>query len=75
MNVRRHAGKRITSLGRLRDLAFAKRAVICPASPIFAGKPRPAAFMLNLSGGTLLRLMEKGLFLYATPSTAKKETE
>lgn len=55
--------ERVTTLGQLRDLAYAKRAVVVPSTVCWAA-PRPAAFMLNVSGGVLLRLMERGMFVY-----------
>lgn len=61
--------EQVTTLARLRDLAYAKRCVIVPQSPVWC-KPRPAAFMLNVSGGVLLRLMERGMFVYTRKEVA-----
>lgn len=56
--------RRITKLEQIRDAAYARRSVVVPSAVVWA-KPRPAAFMLNISGGQLLRLMERGMYLYA----------
>lgn len=55
----------------LKALDYAKhkhRAVIIPGT--VWEKPKPAAVILQLSGETILRLFEKGMYLYIKP---KKE--
>ncbi len=55
--------ERINNLLALRIAVTNKRAVICPSSRCFRG-PRPAAFMINLSGEILLRLFGGGMYIY-----------
>jgi len=57
-------GKRITTLRQLQDAALTRRSVICPWSPCW-NKPRPAAFVINLQGHVLVRMLERGMYLYA----------
>ena len=54
---------RIESLAALESARRNRRAVICPSLRCFS-KPKPAAFIINLSGEIILRLMEAGMFLY-----------
>ena len=55
--------KRIRTLKQLQDAAQNKRAVICPWSRVWK-KPRPAAFVINLSGHLLCAMFERGMYLY-----------
>lgn len=54
---------KITTLAELIAARQQKRAVTCPSSPNFKG-PLPAAFMANLTGEVLHRLMTDGMWLY-----------
>lgn len=53
----------VHSLRELHSLALGRRSVVVPSSRGF-GKPRPAAFMINLPGMILLDLFQKGMYLY-----------
>ena len=55
--------KRVNSLSQLRNLISDKKSVFCPNT--FAWKkPRPAAFMINLSGTTILVCFLSGMYVY-----------
>lgn len=58
--------ERVETLERLRQLIDEKRAVVVPSSYSF-GKPRPAAFMLNMAGSVLLGLFRRGMYVYEKP--------
>lgn len=60
---------RISGLYELESMAKAKKAVVVPGSSGFE-KPKPAAFIINLSGAVLLRLFRMGVYLY-TPKVKK----
>jgi len=62
----------ITSLEDLRRARSAKRAVHVPHSFTWA-RPRPAAFMIQLSGEILLRLFHTGMFLYVPQKKSKRK--
>lgn len=55
--------KRITCLADLVLAREQKRAVTCDTSMAFKG-PIPAAFVLNLSGEILFRLISGGMWVY-----------
>jgi len=55
--------ERINSLRELCKAAIDRRSVVCPKSRDF-WKPRPAAFIQNLQGVIIDRLIRSGLFLY-----------
>ncbi|MEN3940701.1 hypothetical protein WJU23_05350 [Prosthecobacter sp. SYSU 5D2] len=59
---------RITTLEQLAEAAQNKRSVHCPDAR-FSPKPRPAAFMINLSGHILCRLFKDGMFIYEKPAS------
>lgn len=63
-------GIQITSLDALSRLAEQKRAVVCPAAVGFKS-PRPAQFVINMSGTMILRFMQSGLYLYEKGSDSK----
>jgi hypothetical protein len=54
---------RITTLYQLRTLALNKRAVICPKLEPWK-KPKPAAFVINLPGLVIERMISSGMFLH-----------
>lgn len=56
--------ERINDLENLWRAAKNKKAVVCPDLPAWK-KPTPAAFMINLTGSTLLRLFDHGLYIYS----------
>ena len=58
-------GRRITTLQELHEARRAKRSVCCPSMHVF-GKTRakPAAFVMNMSGHVLWRMIEEGLYIY-----------
>jgi len=53
----------IRTLGQLIQVSRDKKAVVAPASHAFA-KPKPARFIINLSGATIYRLLQMGIFIY-----------
>ncbi|MDB6080480.1 MAG: hypothetical protein JWO82_4227 [Akkermansiaceae bacterium] len=57
----------IHSLEQLEMARVNKRAVVAPSWSAFS-RPRPAAWIINLSGPVLLSLMRSGLFIYTPPS-------
>lgn len=61
--------RRIRTLAEIERLRSDKRAVTCPGSTAFRG-PLPAAFVINLSGEIILRLIRHGLYVY-TPKGRK----
>jgi hypothetical protein len=58
-----HPPERLRTLTDLVDAAFAMKLVFCPNSCVW-GRPRSAAFVINLSGITLHRLLNQGIYLY-----------
>jgi len=56
-------GAQIYSLHGLAVYVRQKRAVVSPKSGNLKG-PLPAAFVINLSGWIILRMIEHGLFVY-----------
>ena len=58
--------EKITTLSELISARERRKAITCPSSPCFRG-PIPAAFMANLSGEVLHRLMAYGMWVY-TPN-------
>ena len=55
-------GEQVMSLAQLKGLAMAKRSVVGDPTPVKS--PRPAAFIINMSGTTILRLLRHGLWVY-----------
>lgn len=55
---------RIRSLEGLMQAVQRKKAVTCPSHGIFRHRPLPAAWVINLSGAILNRLIIDGLFIY-----------
>jgi hypothetical protein len=58
-------GNRIMTLKALAYARLKRRAVIVPGTVWY--KPKPAAVILMLPGETILRLIEKGMYLYEKP--------
>ena len=63
------ADDRIRTVERLADAAIQRRAVVIPGT--VWEKPKPAAVILYLPGEVILRLMDRGIYLYTSPK--KKE--
>lgn len=66
--------KRIVTLQDLYVARSLKQSVIAPS---FGGfdRPRPAAFMMNLTGEVLLRMMNSGMYVYKPqPKISKTRT-
>lgn len=62
-------GKQIKTLEGLRRAALDRKSVVVPrcAYGRFGmpwGKPKPAAFMINLSGHMLVHLFNTGMYIY-----------
>lgn len=57
-------GKRIRSLKELEKASVNKKAVTCTGTNF---KCVPAAVMLNMQGRLLLRLLDRGMFIYKIP--------
>ena len=55
--------KQIKTLEQLIAARDAKKAVVCNDFPVWSGH-KPAAFMVNLSGEILCRLMRRGMWVY-----------
>jgi len=55
-------GNQITTLSEL-DLARTMRLCVIVPGTVF-NKPRPAAFVMNLQGYIIYRLLLKGMFVY-----------
>jgi hypothetical protein len=62
-----YANDRVRSVEQLTYLVDQKKAVTVPGTN-FSG-PLPAAFMINLPGAVIMRLIRRGMYLY----TSKKE--
>ena len=62
------AGQQIYSLEDLFGAMKEKKAIVTPALWLWR-KPKPAAFIINLSGIIILDMITKGMFIY------KKEVE
>ena len=58
----------ITNLEGLRAAALHRRAVVCPEWVGFV-RPRPAAFVINMSGELLLRMFRSGMYLHIKRET------
>jgi len=56
-------GSRIVDLDDLFALAQSHRSVVVPKLSVWK-KPRPAAFMMNLTGQVLLELITAGMYEY-----------
>jgi len=66
--------QRIDTLEKLVAARWGRRAVICPSSYTFR-KPKPAAFMIQLSGEILRRLMRDGMFIYESKKPNKVKVD
>ena len=58
----------ITNLEGLQWAVLRHRAVVCPKSVGFV-RPRPAAFVINMSGDVLLRMFKLGMYLHPKRET------
>ena len=56
-------GRKINNLHQLDFARTQRKAVICPSNHCFKG-PVPAAFVINMSGEILLRLINAGMYVY-----------
>ena len=56
-------GEPVRTLEYLRYLALNRKAVYVPTHGAYRN-PRPAAWIINLQGTVLVRLFEKGMFVY-----------
>ena len=63
-------GAQISTLAELIRARESRRAVTVPAMLCFA-KPRPAAFVANMSGDLLHRMMVSGMFIYVPEKRPK----
>ena len=54
---------RVYSLWDLKSLVSQKRSVVCPTWVGFM-RPRPAAFVMNMTGDVLLRMFDDGMYVY-----------
>jgi hypothetical protein len=61
-------GRRIWSLEHLAILAREKRSVITLHNGLVPNWPQPAAWVINMSGATLVKQCEFGLFEYKRKS-------
>ena len=57
-------GKQIRTLRELHAAATNRKAVVAPGTRY--DKPTPAAWLINLQGEHLFRLLEKGVYLWRT---------
>ena len=55
-------GKQIRTLRELHAAATSRKAVVVPGTVYY--KPTPAAWMINLQGADLFRLLEKGTYVW-----------
>ena len=55
--------EKIETLGDVVECVRRKKSLYCP-STIHFSKPRPAAFMINLSGHMLFNMINYGLYVY-----------
>lgn len=62
---------RIRTLKGLRWAALHRKAVICP-DDMSKQKPIPAAWLINLPGTVLVRLLKKGIYVYYKKEKNKK---
>ena len=59
------------TLDRLAWAAENRMAVICPGFPCW-NKPKPAAFVIQLSGAILHHMLKQGLFIYQKAKKGKR---
>lgn len=64
-----NAAKKINSLAELHDARSRHKCVFCPWHPVYS-VPKPAAFIINMTGGELNRLISTGMWVYI-PNKAK----
>lgn len=56
-------GRPVATLDGLEYAVKNRQSVFVPGSPVW-GKPKPAAFMIHLSGVILYRLFNVGMYVY-----------
>lgn len=56
-------GKAVKTLRELKQLAVKRRSVVCPKLHAWSQR-KPAAFIMNLQGEVILRLLNSGLYVY-----------
>jgi len=56
-------GIQVTSLQLLKALSLSRKSVYVPTHGAYSN-PRPAAWIINLQGAVLIRLFERGMFVY-----------
>lgn len=56
-------GRKIETIEELEELATERRAVVVPSSCNY-NRPKPAAVLLNMSAGQVLRYIRWGMYLY-----------
>lgn len=68
-------GRQIKTLHDLESAATSKRAVVVFMSGVdyyLNPKPRPAAYVLNQNGGTILNMIKTGLYIYIPTAKAQR---
>jgi hypothetical protein len=55
--------KQVTSLMQLKVLSIQKKSVVCYGLPPWSN-PKPAAFIMNLQGTVIYRLLKHGMYVY-----------
>ena len=69
--------KRGIQILTLQGLAVARterRAVYCPSLPS-CKKPKPAAWVINMNGSVILRMIDAGLYVYEKDGTEHADEE
>ncbi|HYF37537.1 MAG TPA: hypothetical protein VD994_19705 [Prosthecobacter sp.] len=59
---------KINTLSDLHAACEQRKAVVVPSHAAWK-KPKPAVFIMNLSGSVLHRLMRAGMFIYTRPES------
>ena len=60
---------RLRTLSDIVDAVERRKSVVCPGLFPCWHKPRPAAFIINLSGAIIYPMLNKGIYLYEKPKT------
>lgn len=63
--------QKVETLRELYELVQSKRSVWVPRAACF-NKPRPAAFVINLSGSVLIDLFATGMYVYEANNKKRK---
>jgi len=69
---RYHTDEKIQTLDDLEDAAIRREAVTVPGHEKWSTH-KPAAWMLRLSGATLLQLFREGMYVYVNEPDAEEE--